>query len=257
MCVGKDDKYGPSRLLTLANGVVSLANNIVYDDADTLVLLDKSARPVAQLLEAYWRNAYTDRQIPNIRFMNIGLESGEKDSNPKFLKMLYNSHFQALNGKTVVVADEAICTGSTLIRAKRLLGNVFPETKRIIYTAVFDNTPFWYGQPKYLGVYDLDQLPFSLERDRKEKLRKNEPDTHISKSLPGILRRNRDLKKHYIGQDLTIEGRQNLVNKLRVELSYIGEITAKCTVNLPFTAYKCDHHFYGPRLEEELNGKKR
>ncbi len=223
--VGNDKSLATTRFIHLAEGVINLANVLIHEDADTLVLLDRSARPVAQLLKSYWRETYPDKLFPDIRFMNIGRESRIKDQTPKFLKKLHDAHVGALKGRKVVIADECVSSGNTLRRAKLVIERVFPEISHITYMVVFDLIPQWYEEVAYLGVYDLTNLIDVVPTAYMDILDGTEPDTHISKSLPGIIRRNGILFSNE-GDRNEIHERQTRVNRLRKELTVIGKITA-------------------------------
>jgi hypoxanthine phosphoribosyltransferase len=204
----------------LANGIVGLSNLIVTERPDTLVLLDKSARPVAHFLKNLWREAYTDFEGIDIRFINVGRESEEKDSNKKYLKQLFSAHTESMIGKKVIVADEIIVTGDSINRAKDLLEKVFPDTRKVIYTAIFHSIPEWYNKNQYLGVYDLNHLPL-------EKIPEFEDNNHIAKTISGIVRRHPDL----IDDPVLLEHGglrtfQNEVNEIRAQLSYFSKKVA-------------------------------
>jgi hypoxanthine phosphoribosyltransferase len=244
------DRMG--RLPILAEGLVNLANMIVHEKANTLVLLDKSARPVAHLLKAYWRLTYPEVKIPAMRFMNIGQEGFEKDYNKKMLELLYKAHKSSMNGKTVIVADEGISSGTTISRAKKVIEAVFPKTRRFIYTAVFEKFPRWYSQTQYLGVYDLDDLPLRLTKSEEKEFMANEPDTHISKTITGVFRRNPILKNHYSSLYSMVE-RQKCANNIRAELTYLAQVVACTTQGVPAKANPPIHNIDVPCLDEFLN----
>jgi hypoxanthine phosphoribosyltransferase len=242
------------RLNALAEGVVGLANLIIFEKADTLVLLDKSARPVAQLFKAYWRHTYPKHKIPEIRFIDIGLgDRWGKDDNPKYLKQLYDAHHAAINGKRVIIADEAVCSGGTIRKAKKIFETNFPKASKFVYTAVFEFFPTWYGKAHYLGVYDMEKMPFDWCGDVRENFSQKEPDTFIAKSLSGILRRNPHLRMiPFLERSTTM--RQKDVNAIRKELSYIGKKTAETAVVITVPGLPDNHNFKSVNTDHDLNG---
>ncbi len=216
----------------LAVGVVNLLNLTVANNADTLVLMDKSARPIGHLFINVWRELYPDSKRPEIRFINVGTEGMSKDDNRTFLKELHDAHFKSMDGKVVILADEAVHTGNSIKRAKNLVEKVFPKTKKVIYTAVCRETPVWYGSVSRLGVYDLRDLPSSPHYGEPDyrALRKSEPDKHVSKTLAGVLRRNPKIIA--ISREI-LEDRRANVNDLRGELSYLAKKIAGSCMKVP------------------------
>ena len=49
-----------------------LMNQVINRNIDTLVFLDRSARPFSWLLRDMWKQEHKDRPLPEVKFVNIG-----------------------------------------------------------------------------------------------------------------------------------------------------------------------------------------
>ncbi len=143
-----------------------------HEAYDTLIFLDKSARPVAWLLKAMWDKLAIDQDgkkhsIPDIRFLNIdrGQWVNKVDPNgngivdidivddsiiqslrsifvePKYKKDTTGSYItdapSKLDNSNVMIVDEVRSSGKTLDIAKKFIRKAFP-------TAKVDGT-YWMG----------------------------------------------------------------------------------------------------------------
>lgn len=80
-----------------------LAEEINKKHATDIVLLDKSARPIATLLQTYWPLKFPDKSLPAIRFFNFGREKVEKDeNNSDAINKITNDSFHDLIDKDKV-----------------------------------------------------------------------------------------------------------------------------------------------------------
>jgi orotate phosphoribosyltransferase-like protein len=213
------------RLQDAATGIIDLMNLVISTKTDTLVLMDKSARPVAEFFKALWREKYMEYKVPEIRFVNIGNEISDKYNSDDELNSLNKVHSLSLDGKRVVVADEVVSSGKSLKNAKSILERLFSKTKNIVYTAVFRSLPNWYDNPVSLGVSDLNQLPFRGDADFY-KWRDGVTDGFIALSPRGVLRKNNQLS---LEDDPYDKFNQNEVNNLRRELTYLAKKIAAST----------------------------
>lgn len=135
-----------------------------HEPYDTLIFLDKSARPVAWLLKAMWDKLAIDQDglkhsIPDIRFLNIDREqwvnkvdpngSGIMDIRaidesiiwslrsifvePKHKDKVTGPYLEtapsALDNSNVMVIDEVRSSGKTLDIAKKFLRRAFPSAR--------------------------------------------------------------------------------------------------------------------------------
>lgn len=128
---------------------------------DTVIFLDKSARPLAWLVNDLWDEFAADAdgnipEKPDFRFLNIDREQWKNTVDPegkgymdiskidntviRSLRSIFvdTKHKQAglteeidsapasLDGKTVMIVDEVLATGRTLDIAKKMVGRAFP-----------------------------------------------------------------------------------------------------------------------------------
>src|SRR3990167_4333160 len=116
----------------LADGILNLINLSNQQNADAVMFMDKSARPAAYLFRKTWQLCFPQSDMPEIRFVNIGKEGGKKYESPEALNELRNAHRNAVANGKVIIADEFVTTGKTLVRAKGILESVFPEAREFI-----------------------------------------------------------------------------------------------------------------------------
>lgn len=189
----------------IALGIVNFSNFIIQERPDTIILLDKSARPVAHLLKSLWREIYPEFHTPNICFVNIGKKKNSKYSDEDALAELYKTHSQNINGKKVIIADEVVVTGESISRSKEVIEKVFPSAKKLIFASVFGGqAPLWYGKELDIGVTDLWKTD--------------------DKSVDFISVPTRKVGEPFHDQDR--------INEIRFELSYLAKkIAGNCSKN--------------------------
>src|SRR3989344_1200486 len=127
-----DGVYRDELAFDIAESVVNLINLSIQQNADAVFFTDKSARPVAHLFMKTWQLCFPQTDMPEVRFVNIGKEGGEKYENTEALNELRNAHRRSIAGRKVIIADEFVTSGKTLVRAKRILESVFPEAREFI-----------------------------------------------------------------------------------------------------------------------------
>lgn len=97
---------------------------------DSLVFLDKSARPYAALFRARWKTLYAKEKMPDIRFANIGREKVfeivEQDVREELSKQVRERY--DLEGKKVLIFDEYYSTGNTIKNAYSTFRGAFPSS---------------------------------------------------------------------------------------------------------------------------------
>lgn len=150
---------------TVKNGVARLINVVNSNNIRTLFFTDQSARPVSWIFNRVW-NSLEDRGIlqrdtdatkPEIRFINIGRENLTKHQDPHLLKKA-RSIYKIPEGNILVV-DENIGSGDTLVRTLEVLDKLFPAQRKMSHEA-FVTMPYWYhlkGVNIY-GVTDPEQI---------------------------------------------------------------------------------------------------
>lgn len=181
----------------LAESIINLINLSIQQDADTVFFLDKSARPAAHLFRKTWRLCFPQKDMPEVRFVNIGTENGEKYSSSKSLNELRNAHRKSVVGKKVIIADEYVDSGGTLVRAKKVFESVFPDARGFMFTGIFKYCPRWYHSKIGIGV--IDKVGYVGANT----------DSFISATESGRQRRQRD------------------VNRMRQQLDYLAKRISK------------------------------
>ncbi len=163
----------------LVDGVANLCNYIINcqnqgDPVDTLVFLDRSARPGAYLFRLVWNELSQTHKIPTsvkrprIKFMNLGKDGFNLRYNEVFSENYENStHISLLhslfaqlypredfNDKKVLIVDESFESGDTAKLAMKLISEVFRAS--VSGLALFRNFPSWYDHDGSKGVTNYD-----------------------------------------------------------------------------------------------------
>lgn len=208
----------------LASGIINFSNLIVQERPDTVMLLDKSARPISHFLKSLWRCAYPECRTPNIRFVNIGREWSNKYKDEKLINQLYQAHFRYINGKNLIIADEFIEHGESITKAKKTIRRVFTDAKRLLCTGVFGDQPqYWYHPTLYLGLGVFDNMmPNDILYNVPEK---DEPDTFVSKTIAGVARRHKEVRDNREYKE-ALDDTQKDVNEMHAEIGYLAKIIA-------------------------------
>lgn len=97
----------------------------------TMVFMDKSARPLALFLRALWRRIYADQDPPAMRFAvgkrESNMERGAGDQLAGQISGLYRK--KDFNEKNVLFVDEEVASGETLKQTSNLFKRVFPNMR--------------------------------------------------------------------------------------------------------------------------------
>jgi hypothetical protein len=158
-------------------------------DINSLVFLDKSARPISWLIRELWQTRYPDEPLPDLSFINIGtrgrpeyLDEREKfdskrsdlektfrnrpvdyhqdqatigqfgEALPGIVKGLQEIFKNKFDHKTVGVVDEYSVSNASRVIATSLIGRAFPKAKNVEGHAVFyDVGPQPMNAPWMLG----------------------------------------------------------------------------------------------------------
>ncbi len=107
-----------------------LINLVVKDEIDTLVFLDRSARPAAWILQVFWEAKYPQDPLPPFIFINTGKKNLEIDE--VIFGQIENelgSHAQEnLPGKKVLIVDDIEKEGTQRKFVEQFLNDVYkPE----------------------------------------------------------------------------------------------------------------------------------
>jgi len=155
--------------------VQELIQRVQNEHIDTLVFLDKSARPISWLFRELWGRECADQPMPNVRFINIGrnveshqqhdslhqqiaaneniYEHAEGDVNAVEAKNMLQRNAIGIQetaiheiqkiynddfvDQQVLIIDEYMSTGATKVKAAALFAEAFPQAKQIISTHLF------------------------------------------------------------------------------------------------------------------------
>jgi|GEM_PF-6842253 len=158
----------------LARRIVDLTEEVADQRPDTLVFLDKSARPVSWGLRAAWPLLFPEQALPQIKFVNVGQEKWSLEDSPAPVNSAprlpdlthLRRHFSKpqsaygqnrastiLAGETVWLIDDFRFTRNTLNIALAYFRETYPETVFDWRTLQCWPTP-WYGKEALLGVTD-------------------------------------------------------------------------------------------------------
>lgn len=158
----------------------------------TLVFLDKSARPAAWFFRYMWHNLYSTYPAPDIKYVNIGQEKGPEHeeflvdfSSLKDTEAFYNktkgntkmvndlkkvfqkkegSEETYLDNRDVLIVDEHSNTGNTLVVAKALFDGAFgSRIKSLRATDIFSQEPPWLFDEDMIGVTDRKPGDFTTK----------------------------------------------------------------------------------------------
>lgn len=130
----------------LRDRLESLKQFVEEHHPNTLVFLDKSARPLSWLLRELWKQSPQQQAHPEIRFVNIGTSSSffkspnEKEM-PQHLEEIA-SRFRQTFGTTfsnqdLIIIDDVKSTGRSLRLAQQSFLTAFPDARSVRSAALF------------------------------------------------------------------------------------------------------------------------
>lgn len=162
------------------------------EEVDTMLYLDKSARPIQWMVREFWPIFAGDKPMPESKFVNIDASTllGRSESEPRpdeqdiydakipeeviqELRTIFidpsNRDVSMFDGKKVMVVDEVSVSGGTLSLAVKILSEAFPRAEFVGrswmtpekvkrgYGIYPKELPVWYHKidPRGRGVGDL------------------------------------------------------------------------------------------------------
>lgn len=145
---------------------------------DTLIFTLKSAVPAARIVKKLWKDFYPDRNLPQIKYVNIGIKdysvnlggSSYDDRMNETIDVIVDIpedddlkyKFQNIKpDEKILIIDEYSDSGTTLKTAVSKFNQLFPHAK-IKGTAMFKTEPFWVRNEFKNGIQDLS--PNSVEQ---------------------------------------------------------------------------------------------
>lgn len=169
-----------------------LVAKVVDDNIDTLVFLDKSARPISWLFRELWKYEQPGVKTPNIKFVNIGHGHGlHHDVKTQHIQSIYEEEKRRIqqifrhisDDKQILIVDEIVANGTSLAATKQLFEQAFPEadieTKGIFSIMEITQMP-WMLMPGATDVIALDDELFARAMHEKQI------DQYLEKSLEDI-----------------------------------------------------------------------
>src|SRR3989339_452073 len=163
----------------LKNRVWGLVNTAREEHYDALVFLDKSARPISWLFRKMWERICPEEKMPQINFVNIGRDNPVYEAreytrnvgNPQaWAPEVFSSNVEGLQNifghqfdkKNILLVDEVMSTGTSLLIAKKLFENTFfgitVNQSSIFTTDEIEDVPWhampWMDKPGATGVMD-------------------------------------------------------------------------------------------------------
>ena len=104
---------------------------------ETIVFMDRSARPLAGFFRALWKRLWPDERPPEMKFMVASQEGVGYTA--KDVARVFAPAKSAFENKIVLLVDEAVVSGGTLSRAKKMLGEAFPQISEILLGGMLEN----------------------------------------------------------------------------------------------------------------------
>lgn len=144
----------PGSLPYLSRGGVNLINIVTAKQADTLLFLDKSGRPAAYFFLKLWHDLHPLRQLPRIRFLNVGRELYPQDVDSEEVIQEIAARYRELSETRLIIVDEYVDRGNSLRLAKQLIQNACPQTNIVLCLGMFEHWVPWYGRIYQIGVKD-------------------------------------------------------------------------------------------------------
>ena len=141
---------------------------------DSLVFLDRSARPFSHLILERWKARFPDEQPPDVKFVKIGREmysprgSFEYPTDDKikdqYAEQIHETFIQPnkketyFAGKKVLICDEYCGTGGTLKFAKDLFQRAIGHEAKIIGIGALSGTNPFHGKENKNFIHPLSLL---------------------------------------------------------------------------------------------------
>lgn len=162
-----------------------LIKRVQEEQIDTLVFLDKSARPLAWLFRELWKQSVPDSPMPQIKFINVGIAGHDalRSTSPKIDKFRiyfeppfeppnrgetiqsYATQIQHVFGDTladqrILMIDEMSFTGASLQNSIDVMTAAYPNSD-VSGTAMFQihELPFeqvpWRDKTGAMGIWEM------------------------------------------------------------------------------------------------------
>jgi hypothetical protein len=143
----------------IGRGLLNFANVVAATGPDSIVFLDKSARPLYWGLRPLWERLRSGASLPEARFVNIGRYDDEKFRKRRLRRGLQQLFGTSLDGKKVMIVDETASSGETIVNAVKAFRREFPQIGTIIPLVTLERPvlPEWYGKKEAIGVREPEK----------------------------------------------------------------------------------------------------
>lgn len=176
----------PAERTMIEFGIIELIQKAKDEQFDTLVFLDKSARPLSWIFRKSWELIYPDQKSPEIKFINPPKEmmespqtTTEQEQQLKTKEEFEDVFGEHLHGKILLV-DEKSSSGGSYHAVRELIQQI--SQYRDVELEQFDIMqiwPIWKSKSdKLTGVQDVKEsflsapAPTQESRDLREELKK-------------------------------------------------------------------------------------
>lgn len=117
---------------------VEFISDLHDKNVDTIVFMDKSARPLASFFRSLWKRVFPNEEVPEMKFMvpidkNMpvegdmeGYDEGIKKRAAQF-KKVFSGYSENFENKNVCVVDEIVAEGYTSNIAEEIIKRSFPS----------------------------------------------------------------------------------------------------------------------------------
>lgn len=224
----------------LIPGTLKLIEKIIKADNtskpyDTLVFLDKSARPACHLFNSMW-NLLDEKGLlpkeakkPAIRFLDIG----KTDKNEKFydestieLALEKSSPKRMLpkgQDSRVLIVDEFKDTGTTLTLALQAFKSSYGVQPEGTYQFQDGGVPFWYGKASMQDVRDA-RLGESVRRELKRIILSKDEDPDVLREYNAMAYLSKYLSEEAFVEIFLLKFNQNPSRRPIEKVSELEEI---------------------------------
>lgn len=123
--------WTPERRKSFLEDGAEFLIDVKDQDIQTMVFMDKSARPLALFLRMLWRRIYSDQEPPEMRF-SVGKRDWETEegADHKFIKQIGREYKKKdFSEENVLFIDEEISSGGTLMETSNLFKQAFPDMR--------------------------------------------------------------------------------------------------------------------------------
>lgn len=184
-------------VVSIKFGVIELMEKVEKEGYETLVFLDKSARPLSRIFRYSWKKILGERKMPEIKFVNPQKEITEEDK--ELFSKLYQGH---VKGKVCLV-DELSFSGDSYDKVRDFLSGLPGyEGGQVDDFDVMSIWPKWQRDSgKLTGVNDKTEKEISDARtklDSEEKFfehsRKNYAEASNFIAKPNVTEDSKILK---------------------------------------------------------------